>query len=188
MGNLQSNTNFTSQYSISTDEVWRSERGWRLYDAVNKQQTNRESSDNGEVSVFVYTSNSERGIDTSSSSQLFSLAINFHKRFKTLRHPYLLPYRDGAVVEDKIYIVTERVVPLRRKLPELTQYSWGLSWGIYQIAVRSLLPVVIENYTHGHYHTCSLAYKHIVHTPHNLGDRKKVPKNGLTFSLNDLFF
>lgn len=168
MGNLQSNTSFTSQYSINADEVWRSERGWRLYDAVDKQQTNRDGSDHGEVSVFVFTPNSERGSETSSSSQLFSLALNFHKRFKTLRHPYLLPYRDGAVVDDKIYVVTERVVPLRRKLPELTQYPWGLSWGIYQIAVRSLLHVVIEDHPqaqHMHNPVFSFTCHHMIHTP-----------------------
>jgi SCY1-like protein 1 len=131
MGNSQSNALFISQYSISPQEIWRNERGWKLYDAVNKQSS-REDPDNGEVSVFVYTPNPEQSGDTTSS--LFSLALNFHKRFKTLRHPCLLPYRDGAVVGDKIYIVTERVVPLQHKLPELTQYPWGLSWGIYQIA------------------------------------------------------
>jgi hypothetical protein len=102
---------------------------------VDKQAAKENEVDSAEVSVFVYTASQEEVKREGASSSLSSLALNFHKRFKTLRHPCLLPYRDGVILDDKIYIVTERIIPLKDKLPELLQFPYGLSWGIYQIAV-----------------------------------------------------
>jgi hypothetical protein len=73
------------------------------------------------------------------------LANNFLKRFKTLRHPNLLPFLHGAVVEDqrKVYVVTERVEPLSTKLQSSEyvndpKYPQMIAWGMHCVAVRTL--------------------------------------------------
>ncbi len=38
------------------------------------------------------------------------------QRIRTLRHPYILPYVDGAEMETELVLVTEHVVPLRSYL------------------------------------------------------------------------
>jgi SCY1-like protein 1 len=72
------------------------------------------------------------------------LATNFLKRFKTLRHPNLLPFLHGAVLEDqkKAYVVTERVEPLLTKLASSEyhndpKYQHILAWGLHCVAVRN---------------------------------------------------
>jgi len=87
---------------------------------------------------------------------LFELAKGAMKRFKTLRHPYVLPFFDGFEVSfdfnssrllisfvfqsDKgVFFATESVEPLESHLSKLTltgqQKAMYLSWGIFQIAV-----------------------------------------------------
>ncbi len=38
------------------------------------------------------------------------------QRIRTLRHPYILPYVDGAEMDMELVLVTEHVVPLRSYL------------------------------------------------------------------------
>lgn len=62
------------------------------------------------------------------------------KRFKVLRHPNILPFLHGIVVEEenKTYIVTERVEPLQNKMDEVLKLPDAIPWGIHQISVRHL--------------------------------------------------
>lgn len=65
-------------------------------------------------------------------------------RLKTLRHPNVLKYLDSVELEDKIYMVTEPVVPLRAALDQLnsttesntssTKTQLELSWGLHQLS------------------------------------------------------
>jgi hypothetical protein len=122
---------FGSQVTLGA-EVWRC-HGWVLHDAQHQIE--------GNVSVFVYHAPGVVSAPPTATNQhdvsaFPAAAQNFFKRFKTMRHPYLLPFKDGGVHQDKIYIVTERVTPLEQRLNEFLNYNYGLSWGIYQIAVR----------------------------------------------------
>lgn len=66
------------------------------------------------------------------------LAQAFFKRFRSFRHPNILPFNHGITVEEekKTYIVTERVEPLLNKLDELIKLPDAIPWGIHQITVR----------------------------------------------------
>ena len=44
---------------------------------------------------------------------------------------------DGLETESVIYIVTEEVTPLEEKLDELRDYQNSMSWGIYEVTVKS---------------------------------------------------
>mgnify|MGYP001083947554 FL=1 len=131
MGNANG---FGSQVTLGA-EVWRS-HGWALHDAQHQIE--------GLVSVFVYhapgvvtapTNSTSSTVNQYDVSAFPAAAQNLFKRFRTMRHPYLLPFKDGGVFQDKIYIVTERIAPLEQRLSEFLNYNYGLSWGIYQIAV-----------------------------------------------------
>lgn len=66
------------------------------------------------------------------------LAQAMFKRFKTLRHPGVLPFINGTTVEEekRTYIVTDRVEPLENKLADILACPDAIPWGIYQITVR----------------------------------------------------
>jgi len=66
------------------------------------------------------------------------LAQAMFKRFKVLRHPNILPFLHGLVVEEerKTYIVTDRVEPLANKLDDVLKLPDSIPWGIHQISVR----------------------------------------------------
>lgn len=66
-----------------------------------------------------------------------TLASNYFKRIKTIKHPNLLSLINGTMVENEMsyYIVTEKVTPLRQKLNRLLSYPDSIAWGVYQIAV-----------------------------------------------------
>lgn len=63
------------------------------------------------------------------------MAKNGFKRAKTIRHPNVLTFLDGAETESMIYIVTETVAPLEDKIEELREYPNSISWGIYGVTV-----------------------------------------------------
>jgi hypothetical protein len=67
------------------------------------------------------------------------LAQAMFKRFKTLRHPNILPFLHGITVEEerKTYIVTERIEPLQTRLNDVLTLPESIAWGIHQITVRS---------------------------------------------------
>ncbi|XP_065339794.1 N-terminal kinase-like protein [Cloeon dipterum] len=90
----------------------------------------KKKSSGEDVSVFSF--------DAKNGVQLFELAKGAMKRFKTLRHPYILPFFDGFESDKGVYFATECVEPLEAHLSKLTltgqQKALYLSWGIFQIA------------------------------------------------------
>lgn len=105
----------------------------------DKEIWSQESNDGYKIKLF-------DGYDTSNNKpvSIFSLypissnlASNFYRRIKTFKHPNLLNYINGTMVESEnsYYIVTERVRPLNHVLKDLLQYDDSISWGIYQISV-----------------------------------------------------
>lgn len=83
--------------------------------------------------------------DATKSVSIFCLEPSNHplaqaifKRFRSFRHPNILPFNHGITVEEekKTYIVTERVEPLLNKLDELIKLPDAIPWGIHQITVR----------------------------------------------------
>ena len=70
------------------------------------------------------------------------LARNAYKRMRTLRHPYVLAWLDGQESESKLTVVTDYVRPLSEVLREIEQWTDVernlVSWGVFQVAVRSL--------------------------------------------------
>lgn len=78
---------------------------------------------------------------------LFQSAKNGFKRSKMLRHPSLLMFQDGVENDKSVFIVTERVQPLFNYLQESkendAQRMNEISWGLYQIAVKKSLFLII---------------------------------------------
>lgn len=83
--------------------------------------------------------------DTSKQVSIFCLEPSTHplaqamfKRFKTLRHPGILPFINGTTVEEerRTYIVTERITPLETRVADALSFPDSIAWGIYQITVR----------------------------------------------------
>lgn len=63
------------------------------------------------------------------------IAIKMFKRFKTIRHPNILPFIHGVEEDSKFYIVTERVYPLITCISDFSTFPDSISWGIYQVFV-----------------------------------------------------
>jgi SCY1-like protein 1 len=72
---------------------------------------------------------------------LLPLAKNAAKRLKSIRHPDVLKFVDYVETETAVYIVTERIQPLRSVLESNVEMSpsereaW-LIWGLHRITVR----------------------------------------------------
>ena len=90
--------------------------------------------------------------DTSKQVSIFCLEPSSHplsqaifKRFKTLRHPGILPFINGTTVEEerRTYIVTDRIEPLETKLADILACPDAIPWGIYQITVRNLSNTIL---------------------------------------------
>jgi SCY1-like protein 1 len=87
--------------------------------------------DNSSVSIFSF--------DQKKFPNKSSIASNAFKRYKTLRHPSILPYIDGIELPDGINVVTESVVPLEDVIEDSRKHPQSLAWGINQIAVNFFL-------------------------------------------------
>ncbi|KAJ3377392.1 hypothetical protein HDU84_008677 [Entophlyctis sp. JEL0112] len=99
--------------------------GWLLYKASA-------SSTSLPASVFVFDANAPGNKDR------MPLARNALRRFKTLRHPALLAFIDGAENERHVVIGTESVLPLAAAIaasPYLLDDQNFISLGLYKIAV-----------------------------------------------------
>ncbi|KAJ1773273.1 Nuclear aminoacylation-dependent tRNA export pathway component [Coemansia sp. RSA 487] len=66
-------------------------------------------------------------------SSYTAVAQNALKRMRTLRHPGILRYLDGAETADAIYIATERVTPLSLSLDSDGCDDELKRWGLYKI-------------------------------------------------------
>eukprot|EP01094_Clydonella_sp_ATCC50884_P026949 TRINITY_DN7548_c0_g1_i2.p1 TRINITY_DN7548_c0_g1~~TRINITY_DN7548_c0_g1_i2.p1 ORF type:complete len:509 (+),score=105.95 TRINITY_DN7548_c0_g1_i2:215-1741(+) len=84
------------------------------------------STDGQAVSIFSFNKEQHK--------EYLELAKNAHKRFKTLRHPYMLKYLGGTELEKTIYIVTEEVKPLRDCLDYCKEYPQSIAWGLFTTA------------------------------------------------------
>ncbi|SAM04305.1 hypothetical protein [Absidia glauca] len=85
----------------------------------------RKKEDNSRVSVFVFDCNKHR--------DKIQMARNAFKRLRTLRHPDLLKYLDGAENDQAIMFVTDPVEPLSNQLGQNPDQNLIL-WGLYKIA------------------------------------------------------
>ncbi|KAJ2014343.1 Nuclear aminoacylation-dependent tRNA export pathway component, partial [Coemansia sp. S85] len=66
-------------------------------------------------------------------SSYTAVAQNTLKRMRTLRHPGILRYLEGAETAEAVYIATEPVVPLAQAL-DLDKSEELKRWGLYKIA------------------------------------------------------
>ncbi|KAJ2490824.1 Nuclear aminoacylation-dependent tRNA export pathway component [Coemansia sp. RSA 2050] len=96
--------------------------GKSIWDAYHSTRTNDAKQ---EATVFVLVK--ARG------SSYTAVAQNTLKRMRTLRHPGILRYLEGAETAEAVYIATESVMPLTQALD--TDKSEELKrWGLYKIA------------------------------------------------------
>ncbi|KAJ3333178.1 hypothetical protein HDU76_010782 [Blyttiomyces sp. JEL0837] len=92
---------------------------WSLHNGVKKD-------DGSPVTVFVFDCNKHK--------DKLPLAKNAIKRFKTIRHPDILRYIDGAETDSQIIIGTEPVVPLQSQLLDTSVNQNFIRWGLYKLA------------------------------------------------------
>ncbi|KAJ2341602.1 Nuclear aminoacylation-dependent tRNA export pathway component, partial [Coemansia sp. RSA 2618] len=98
--------------------------GQTLWDVHLGQSTDGKQ----EATVFVF--DKSRGPAAATAA-----AQNALKRMRTLRHPGILRYLDGAETGDAIYIAAERVVPLLSWLDGLDGGPGELGrWGLFRVA------------------------------------------------------
>jgi SCY1-like protein 1 len=95
--------------------------------------------DQSPVSVFSFDFASQP-----SRRSLLPLAKNALRKLKTLRHPDVLKYIDGVESDAAVWIVTERVTPLTKRLGPEGQIKDGGTeewkvWGLSRITVRAML-------------------------------------------------
>ncbi|KAJ1555990.1 hypothetical protein HK405_009255, partial [Cladochytrium tenue] len=95
---------------------------WTLHKGTKKD-------DSTSMSVFVF--------DCARNKDKLPLAKNAFKRFKTLRHPDILKYIDGAETDAQIIIGTEYAIPLSAQMKDSPNPNF-ISWGLYKLA--QLLP------------------------------------------------
>lgn len=77
---------------------------------------------------------------------------NLLRRFKMLRHPHILNCLEGIEMEQQIFVVTDRVRPLKHTVDSLKKEPALLSWGLCSIMVlttpglplRLLLQTAVE--------------------------------------------
>ncbi|KAG8467685.1 hypothetical protein KFE25_006737 [Diacronema lutheri] len=99
---------------------------WKLF-------TGKDKKDGAPVSIFACRLTSER------SDEEKAAARNALKRFKTIKHPYVLRYIDGLEAEDAkggntVYVVTEPVTPLELVLQDGAPPEAATAWGLRAIA------------------------------------------------------
>jgi SCY1-like protein 1 len=81
------------------------------------------------VSIFACTLSADR------PAEVHAAARNALKRFKTLKHPYVIRFVDGLELEDAkagntVYIVTEAVTPLELELKQGPLPEAATAWGL----------------------------------------------------------
>ncbi|KAJ2414819.1 Nuclear aminoacylation-dependent tRNA export pathway component [Coemansia sp. RSA 2530] len=96
--------------------------GKSIWDVHHSTRTNDAKQ---EATVFVLAK--ARG------SSYTAVAQNTLKRMRTLRHPGILRYLEGAETAEAVYIATEPVVPLAQAL-DLDKSEELKRWGLYKIA------------------------------------------------------
>ncbi|KZO90737.1 ARM repeat-containing protein [Calocera viscosa TUFC12733] len=120
---------------------------WTLHDAVKRD-------DNTPVSVFVFDSN------VGNRRSLMPLAKNALRKLRTIRHPDVLKFIDVVETESMIYIVTERVTPLRVAMEQWTgkgkeREDWAV-WGLHRVCVALAFINDAGGSTHGNIRTDSV--------------------------------
>ncbi|KAJ3066589.1 hypothetical protein HDU98_010116 [Podochytrium sp. JEL0797] len=124
--------------------------GWQQHKATKRDAA---TGTNVDVSVFVFDSakpgNKER----------MPLAKNALKRFKTLRHPGIVGFVDGAENENQVIIGTELVTPLSLALskdPALADDQNFLALGLFKIASAIKFLNADVQMTHGNIRLSSI--------------------------------
>lgn len=97
---------------------------WQLYTGTKRD-------DDSSVSVFVY----DAALPSSSRTDkrtLLLLAKNALKKLRTLRHPDIIRFLDGAETDSAVYIVTEPVVPLSTRIGRDGEVKCNSSSAVHQ--------------------------------------------------------
>ncbi|RHZ46884.1 hypothetical protein Glove_606g66 [Diversispora epigaea] len=98
-------------------DAYEGESIWSLHHGTKKE-------DGSPVSIFTF--------DCVKQKEKLPLAKNAFKKFRTIRHPDLLSYIDGVETDTYIYIVTERVEPLKNQLSVRSDDN-SILWGLYKV-------------------------------------------------------
>ncbi|KZT56219.1 ARM repeat-containing protein [Calocera cornea HHB12733] len=120
---------------------------WTLHDAIKRD-------DSTPVSVFVFDSN------VGNRRSLMPLAKNALRKLRTIRHPDVLKFIDVVETDSVIYIVTERVTPLRVAMEQWTgkgkeREDWAV-WGLHRVCVALAFINDAGGSTHGNVRTDSV--------------------------------
>ncbi|KAI9329125.1 armadillo-type protein [Zopfochytrium polystomum] len=113
---------------------------WTIHKGTKKD-------DGSPVTVFIF--------DCVKHKDKLALAKNAIKRFKTIRHPDMLKYIDGAETESQIIIGTEYVVPLHEQVQGTANPNF-ISWGLYKIATAIKFLNADCSLTHGNVRMSSI--------------------------------
>eukprot|EP01130_Rhizamoeba_saxonica_P006241 TRINITY_DN2485_c0_g1_i1.p1 TRINITY_DN2485_c0_g1~~TRINITY_DN2485_c0_g1_i1.p1 ORF type:complete len:693 (-),score=137.25 TRINITY_DN2485_c0_g1_i1:1312-3390(-) len=110
----------SSNFAYTLEEPAYHGPGYLLHQSVHKQN-------GGQYSVFVFDTSNGSGLNAKRFIDSYLL------RLKTCRQPNLLKFYDSVEENNKLYIVTERVVPFTDLLWDVKQNTNVMEWGIHQI-------------------------------------------------------
>ncbi|KAI9496704.1 armadillo-type protein [Zychaea mexicana] len=106
-------------FSVGAKVDWYEDQSiWSLHHGTRKD-------DGSPVSVFTF--------DCTKNRDKVALARNAFKRIRTMRHPDLLRYIDGAETDQAIMFVTDPIQPLSNQLNQDPDPNLTL-WGLYKVA------------------------------------------------------
>ncbi|KAI9243995.1 armadillo-type protein [Phascolomyces articulosus] len=116
---LLGNNSASFPFHIGNKVDWYEDQSiWSLHHGTRKD-------DGSPVSIFTF--------DCSKNGDKVSLARNAFKRIRTMRHPDLLRYIDGAETDQAIMFVTDPIEPLSNQLNQDPDPNLTL-WGLYKVA------------------------------------------------------
>ena len=119
MGNSSS---YSKSFNLGNEVENINENGWTIFDGTSKI-------DNKLITIFRYKNKNDVTSD--------SCAEHVFNYTKKLRHPYLINFIDGGILNKEIFIGTEKVFPLMKYIKEVKRHESKenielcILWGIY---------------------------------------------------------